>query len=215
MRWPPDKDLDLDTNARSSAQKNWALWAAMAMLAAGTLAVLYVVFAAASKPEPSAGLARFATGEMRQLAVLEAPPSMPARTIRDAAGQETTLAAHAAGEVTVLNLWATWCAPCMHEMPTLGELQRRYEGRIRVIPVSVDTEAKRAEAQRELARLSNNSLPFLIDITRGVLFDVEAPGMPVTIVYDRRGREVARLAGGADWSSDEAAVLIDAVLAGE
>jgi hypothetical protein len=84
-----------------------------------------------------------------------------------------------------------------------------------VIPVSVDTEAKRAEAQRELARLSSNSLPFLIDITRGVLFDVEAPGMPVTIVYDRQGREVARLAGGADWSSDEAAALFDAVLAGE
>jgi len=179
------------------------------------LAVLYVLFAAASKPEPSTGLARFATGEMRQLAVLDAPPAMPTRVIRDAADAETTLRAIAGGEVMVLNLWATWCAPCMHEMPTLGELQRRYAGRIRVIPVSVDNQAKRAEAQRQLARLSGNSLPFLIDISRGVLFDVQAPGMPVTIIYDAQGREVARLAGGADWSSDEAAALIDAVLAGE
>jgi thiol-disulfide isomerase/thioredoxin len=216
MRWPPDEDLDLDTNARSSsAQKNWALWAALAMLAAGTLVLLYVVFAASSKPEPSTGLARFATGEMRQLAVLEAPPIMSTRTIRDAAGAETTLPTVAGGQVTVLNLWATWCAPCMHEMPTLGELQRRYEGRIRVIPVSVDSEGQRERAQRELARLSDGSLPFFIDITRGVLFDAQAPGMPVTIIYDRQGREVARLAGGADWSSDEAAALIDAVLAGE
>ena len=152
---------------------------------------------------------------MRQLAVLEAPPILPTRAIRDAAGAETTLAAVAGGEVMVLNLWATWCAPCMDEMPTLGELQRRYEGRIRVVPVSVDSEGQRERAQRELARLSNGSLPFFIDITRGVLFDAQAAGMPVTIVYDREGREVARLAGGADWSSDEAAALIDAVLAGE
>jgi thiol-disulfide isomerase/thioredoxin len=215
MRWPPDEDLDLDTTPSSSAQKNWALWAAVAMLAAGTLVLLYVFFAASTKPEPSTGLARFATGEMRQLAVLEAPPILPTRAIRDAAGAETTLAAVAGGEVMVLNLWATWCAPCMHEMPTLGELQRRYEGRVRVVPVSVDSEGQRERAQRELARLSNGSLPFFIDITRGVLFDAQAAGMPVTIVYDRRGREVARLAGGADWSSDEAVALIDAVLARE
>lgn len=205
----------MDTNARSSAQKNWALWAAMAMLAAGTLTVLYVLFAAASKPEPSTGLMRFATGEMGELAVLDAPPALPMRMVRDAEGVETTLDAVAGGGVMVLNLWATWCAPCLHEMPTLGALQRRYDGRLRVVPVSVDSEGHRQRAQVELARLSGGSLPFLIDVSRGILFDVQAAGMPVTIVYDRNGREVARLAGGADWSSEEAAALIDAVLAGE
>jgi thiol-disulfide isomerase/thioredoxin len=187
----------------------------MGLLAAGTLAVLYVFFAAASKPEPSTGLMRFASGDMSRLAVMEAPPPMPTRTIRDAGGTETTLAAHASGEVVVLTLWATWCAPCVMEMPTLADLQRNYEGRLRVIPVSVDSEGDLAKAQRELARLSDGSLPFMIDISRGVLFDVQAAGMPVTIIYDRDGREVARLAGGADWSSDDAAALIDAVLAGE
>lgn len=186
----------------------------MALLAAGTLAVLYVLFAASSKPEPSTGLARFATGEMRALGVLDAPPPMPTRVLRDAAGADTTLAAYG-GQVMVLNLWATWCAPCMEEMPTLAALQRRYEGRVRVVPVSVDRESDIERAQRELAQLSGGSLPFLIDISRGVLFDVQAPGMPVTIIYDRAGREVARLAGGADWSSEEAAAVIDAVLAGE
>ena len=207
------EDLNVDTNAGSSGtRENWAWLAALTMLAAGMLAVLYVLFVAASKPDETSGLMRFARGDMRALTVMAPPPPMPSRTLRDASGSETTLAAYR-GEVLVVNLWATWCPPCMEEMPTLGELQRRYAGRLRVIPISVDSEADRAKAQQQLARLSGNALPFLIDISRGVLFDTEAPGMPLTIIYDRDGHEVARLAGGANWVSDEAIALIDAVLA--
>lgn len=140
---------------------------------------------------------------------------MPTRAVRDSTGAETTLAALAGGQVMVVNLWATWCTPCKAEMPTLGALQRRFEGRVRVIPVSVDEDAQAEAARSELAQLSENSLPFVMDSTRGVLFDVRAPGLPVTIIYSARGEEVARLAGGADWSSDEAAALVEAVLAGE
>ena len=74
----------------------------------------------------------------------------------------------------------------------------------------VDGEAKRAEAIRMLAE---ELLAFFIDISRGVAFDVAAPGFPVTIIYDRHGRELARLAGGADWAGEDAFALIDAVLA--
>lgn len=201
----------MDTNT-GSARKNWALWVALAMLTAGAVAVLYVLFAASSKPENATGLSRFATGEMLRLTSLEAPPPMPSRTLQDASGAETTLAVYQ-GEVVVLNLWATWCAPCVEEMPTLGALQRRFGDRLRVIPVSVDSEADRARAQAQLAELSDDSLPFLIDISRGVLFDAQAPGMPVTIIYDRNGAEIARLAGGADWDSPEAVAMLEAVVA--
>jgi thiol-disulfide isomerase/thioredoxin len=119
------------------------------------------------------------------------------------------------GEIVVLNLWATWCAPCMEEMPTLGELQRRYEGRLRVVPVSVDTLAQAEAAETALAQLSGGALPFLIEPSRGILFSARASGMPATIIYDRRGRELARLAGGADWASPEAFALMDAALAEE
>lgn len=205
----------MDTNANTSGtQKPWALWAALAMLALGVVAVLYVLFAASSKPEQGQGVMRFARGEMQRLMVLPDSPPLPQRVLRDAAGAETSLTAFS-GEVMVVNLWATWCAPCMEEMPTLGELQRRFEGRVRVVPVSVDSEADREKAQAELARLSGGALPFVIDISRGVLFDAQAAGMPTTIIYDRDGREVARLAGGADWASDDALALIEAVLAGE
>lgn len=202
----------MDTNESSATpQKPWALWAALTLVAAGAIAVLYVVFAAASKPEAQAGVSRFAQGEMARLYVMEAPPPMPARPLRDAAGNETTLAAYQ-GDVVVLNLWATWCAPCMEEMPSLAQLQHNFEGRLRVVPVSVDSEGDRDKAISELARLSGGALPFLQDMTRGVLFDVQAAGMPVTVIYDRQGREVARLAGGADWGGEDASRLLEAVL---
>ncbi len=184
------------------------------MVTAGALAVLYVLFAAASKPETATGLSRFARGEMVRLTTMEAPPSLPTRTLQDASGADATLA-DLRGKVLVVNLWATWCAPCVEEMPTLGALQRRFGDRIRVIPISADSEADREKAKTQLAELSGNSLPFYIDISRGVLFDAQAPGMPVTIIYDADGNEVARLAGGADWGGDEAAAVIEAVLAGE
>jgi thiol-disulfide isomerase/thioredoxin len=185
------------------------------MLALGTLALIYVLFAASSKPEPSSGLSRFATGSLARLTVLQDPPVLPSRTLRDGEGRETTLSALMGGEVSVVNLWATWCAPCMTEMPTLGALQRRFAGRVRVIPVSADEDAKAAFAQSELARLSQGALPFAIDSSRGILFDLQAPGLPVTILYDAQGRELARVAGEADWDSPEAAALIEAALAGE
>lgn len=140
---------------------------------------------------------------------------MPTRPLRNAAGGVATLAGAYDNEVLVVNLWATWCAPCVEELPTLAALQRRFAGRgVEVVTISVDSEGDRAKAERELTRLSGGALPFWIDISRGVLFDVEAPGMPITIIYVG-GEERARLAGGADWSSEEAAALIEAALAGE
>ena len=106
----------------------------------------------------------------------------------------------------VLNLWATWCAPCMEEMPTLARLQRRFEGRIRVVPISVDSEGDREKAQRELARLSRQLAAVLHrhDARRPVRRP-SAPACRSRSSTTAQGREVARLAGGADWSSDEAA----------
>ena len=207
----------MDTDARSApAQKKparaWPLWAALAMLAFAGIAILYVVLAGGSKPAQQNNFVALATGPMHSLAVLPAPPATPQRAFTDAAGNSLTLH-DLEGQVVVVNLWATWCAPCMEEMPTLGALQRRFAGRVRVIPISVDGAEERAKAQEELARLTQGALPFYIDESRGLLFDLEAAGMPTTIIYDKHGRELARLSGGADWSSDAAAAVIEAALA--
>jgi thiol-disulfide isomerase/thioredoxin len=115
--------------------------------------------------------------------------------------------------VTLVNLWAIWCALCITEMPTIGALARQYEGRLNVVAVSVDGVAKEADARAQLAQLTDGSLDFYIEPSRGVLFSMRAAGMPVTVLYGRDGRELARLVGGADWASPEAMALIDAALA--
>ena len=182
------------------------------MLALGACAVLYVLFAAASKPEGGA-YARFATGGLAKLQALETPPPQPPQPLIDADGQPATLADFR-GQVVVLNLWATWCAPCVIEMPTLAALQRRYgEQGLRVVAVSIDADADAAKAQRMLADLSEGTLTYYHDPSRAMAFAARAGGLPTTVLYDRRGQEIARLAGGADWSGTEAAALIEAALA--
>ncbi len=197
----------------SKRGRNWALVAAVVMLAAGAVAVLYVLFAASSKPEQSGGYAQYAQGHLANLAVLPDAPPMPVETLRDSQGVATTLPALAAGQVTLVNLWATWCAPCLTEMPTIAALARSYEGRLNVVAISVDSEAKEPDARAQLNQLTDGALAFYLEPTRGVLFSSRAAGMPVTILYGRDGVERARLIGGADWSSPEAAALIDAALA--
>jgi len=202
----------LDTNAPTSG-KSWALKAALVLMAAGAAAVLYVVFAASSKPETASGLRQFARGEMAQLEFVEAPPAFPVRPVQNAAGETSLLADQYDGDVIVLNLWATWCPPCIEEMPTLAGMQRRFEGRnVDVVVVSFDAESARENAQAMLARLGGGALDFWIDPSRGMMFDLGARGMPLTVIYDRQRREVARLTGGADWAGDDAAALVEAVL---
>jgi thiol-disulfide isomerase/thioredoxin len=117
------------------------------------------------------------------------------------------------GKVVVLNLWATWCAPCRHEMPSLDRLQATLgEEGLQVLPLSLD----RGEVSQIQAFYDEVGLP-----TLGIYHDPEAAagrafgayGLPTTIVIDREGREIGRLLGPAEWDSEAAMALIRAVLA--
>lgn len=205
--------MSSDIGPSGAKARNWAWLGALAFLAVGAAAVLYVLFAASSKPQLENAYARLARGQMERLVVLPDPPDMPREALRGQGGASTALPALAGGQVALVNFWATWCAPCMTEMPTLGALARRFEGRgLQVIEVSVDSQAKAEEARAALARLSQGSLDFYYEPTRSVLFSARAGGMPVTILYGRDGRERARLVGGADWSGEDAAALIELAL---
>jgi len=198
--------------AKSGGIGKWALPAALGLALLGVGAFLYVIFAAASKPEAGGTYARMARGAMSSLIVLEEPPAQPVSALQGPDGAPVTLADFR-GEVTLVNLWATWCAPCMEEMPTLGDLQRRFEGReFQVVAVNFDAVADHDDARAELDRLSGGNLAFIADPTRKLMFDFKARGMPTTILYDREGRELARLTGGADWDSAEAVALVEAAL---
>lgn len=117
------------------------------------------------------------------------------------------------GKVVLLNLWATWCAPCRAEMPSLARLQAKMGGAdFAVVAVSQDRGG--AEAPRKF--LTNNGISQLglyLDASGKLIQTLKAPGLPLTVLIDREGRQMARLAGPAEWDSPEAEALIRAAMA--
>ena len=185
-----------------------ALWA---VIAVGAAAVLYVMVASSIKPGAGQGLERFARGGMEKLGVPEAPGRIPTVAIQDESGRPVRLS-ELPGEVVVVNLWATWCAPCVAEMPTLAALQRAYPGRVTVVPVSMDVASKTGEAKAFIAK--HPPLRFHHDPTWAVSAAAKArAGLPTTIIYGEDGVERARVVGIAEWDSREARALFDALLA--
>jgi thiol-disulfide isomerase/thioredoxin len=135
------------------------------------------------------------------------PKPVPELTFLDEAGNEVTLADFA-GDVVVLNLWATWCAPCRREMPSLDRLQAALgEDGLRVIALSLDRgDVAKVRAFFEELEIAN--LAIYQDPQARAGRELGAPGLPTTIVIDRAGQEVGRLLGPAEWDSEAALALL-------
>lgn len=117
------------------------------------------------------------------------------------------------GRVVLINLWATWCAPCRKEMPDLAELQKELGGQdFEVVAISVDRKGVEASAAF-LKDTGADNLKLYIEPTTAIVNDLQAIGLPATILLDRQGNEIGRLLGPADWASPEAVALIKAALA--
>jgi len=189
-------------------------WAMVVAALIGTAAVLYVIASASFKPKHDSGLGDLKRGALEKLVVVAATPTpAPGAAFTDEAGKTVRLADFK-GQVVVLNLWATWCAPCKVEMPTLARLQAAYAVQpVRVVALSVDRDADLNLARAEIA--ANPPLKLYRDPGYKVAFSLQprAQGFPTTVIYDRQGRERARLSGGADWSSPEARELVERLLA--
>jgi len=128
--------------------------------------------------------------------------AMPAGRFAGLDGKSVALADFS-GKSVLVNLWATWCAPCVKELPTLDRLAA--DG-VRVVAVSQDTEG--ADKVRPfLAQRSLNRVQVLLDpkLELGTAF---AGNLPVTILYDAKGREVWRRTGDVDWTSTEARAAV-------
>lgn len=173
-------------------------------------AVLYAMISGCSKP---ADLKSLATGPMAKLAIPAQPGGQPSADFIGPDGKPMHLA-DLKGQVVVVNFWATWCGPCKEEMPSLAKLAKDYAGKdLKVVAISVDRPEEGAAAKEFLK--SHGGLAFYNDPKFALPFALNprADGIPTTLIYDRQGRERARLAGGADWSTEQAKKVMDVVLA--
>lgn len=186
----------------------YALWGVASI---GVAAVLYVIAASVIKPAGPVDLSSLKRGEMAALQISDKQAPAPTTPFIDAAGHPLTLAQLKA-PVVVVNLWATWCAPCVKEMPTLARLQAAYPGQVLVVPISMDRAGDRERARAFIAE--HAPLPFYQDLNYAMAFALDPPaeGFPTTILYDRHGRERARLSGGADWNGPDARAVIEALI---
>ncbi|MGE5511646.1 MAG: TlpA family protein disulfide reductase [Bacteroidota bacterium] len=168
--------------------------------------------AAANQALPSGpGANPLSVGSMAAFVFKKSPEPVPDTPFLDASGKERSIKDWA-GKVVLLNLWATWCAPCRKEMPSLDRLQAQLgSDRFEVVAVSVDKTGIDG-AKKFLDDIKVAKLGAFADPTIRLGTALKAIGMPSSLIIDAQGREVGRLVGPAEWDSDEAKRLIAAIL---
>jgi thiol-disulfide isomerase/thioredoxin len=186
--------------------RSFAGTAALAMAA-----VLYAMLSGCTKP--AADVKSLATGPMAKLVIPAQPASEPDVAFTGPDGKAMKLA-DLKGQVVVVNFWATWCGPCKEEMPSLAKLSKDYaEKGVKVVAISVDR-LQDGDAAKDFLK-THGGLQFYNDPEYRVVFGLNPrpDGIPTTVIYDKSGKEQARLSGGADWSTDQAKKVMDAVIA--
>ena len=137
-----------------------------------------------------------------EVVMLAAPVAAPDTVFKDAAGADQTLA-NFKGKVLVVNFWATWCAPCVKEMPTLDALQAKMGGdAFQVLAISQDREGARV-AKPFAEKNEWKNLPFYVEAAGKFMRAARLNGLPTSLIIDKTGQEVARVEGELDWNSPE------------
>ncbi|MEM6908069.1 MAG: TlpA disulfide reductase family protein [Pseudomonadota bacterium] len=153
-----------------------------------------------------------------------APPPLPGKIVRVNAGTAVpdltfadpdgkTLELAKVGEPVLLNLWATWCAPCVLEMPMLDRLADELAGEVRVITISQDIQGAEKVVPFFAEKGFQNLEPWLDPETELGANFADGGVLPQTILFDAQGREVFRVVGDYKWDSEEAIAAIREALA--
>ncbi|MDX5350270.1 MAG: TlpA family protein disulfide reductase [Paracoccaceae bacterium] len=175
------------------------------------LVVLYTAFLIGANAA-AADVAALREGDMKKLALHETPVPVPEVVLLNAQDGEHSLADYR-GKWVVLNFWATWCAPCRREMPSLDRLQAALPD-IAVVPVATGRNAVPG-IERFYAEAEVQLLPVLRDPKSELARGMGVMGLPVTVILNPEGQEVGRLIGDAEWDSDSAKAILTALAAGQ
>ena len=177
------------------------------------LAALYTATLALANP----GLADVsaardaASGEMRKLSFSVEPLPIDAGAFTDFEGAPMTLD-QSNGKWRVVNFWATWCPSCRHEMPSLSRLQSELGSEdFEVITIATARSAPQ-KMKPFFDQIGVENLPLYRDPGSKLSRQLGVLGLPVTLIVDPEGREVARLTGDADWASDEVKAVMRALM---
>ena len=147
------------------------------------------------------------TGWMEKFEPAGSPVAAPETVFTDENGTELTLKDFR-GRVVLVNFWATWCGPCVREMPSLMHLHNKLKGPdFLVIALSEDRKGwEKIATFRD--KLNLRDLPLYHDVKSKMMFATKARGLPTTLLINRDGKELGRLVGLAEWDTDEAIALM-------
>ena len=138
------------------------------------------------------------------------PWAAPPAVFTDADGKTLSLRDFA-GKLVLVNLWATWCAPCQHEMPSLERLQTRLGDKITILAISEDRGGSKAVAPF-IAKLGLKVVKTYLDPESAVGRAFKVDGLPTSFLIDRQGRVLGRVEGEAEWDSPKMLAIIDPLL---
>ena len=107
------------------------------------------------------------------------------------------------GKLIILNFWATWCAPCKEEMPSLDNLQSNTKlNNLKIFPINIGQE-NRSKSERFFKELNINNLDIYIDAPITLAKKFSLRGVPTTILFNKEGKEFARIMGSIDFNDEE------------
>ena len=140
------------------------------------------------------------------------PRRMAPMSFRDRDGLARSLEDYR-GKLVVLNFWATWCAPCARELPTLQILQEKRGGEnFTVLAASADFGVPAGRIAEFMTKNNAADLPFVMLDETDSMWEVVSAGLPITFVIDREGRVIYKMLGEADWGQHTLVSLIDNLL---
>lgn len=209
--------MDQPVNEGRGMGRGYGIWVAVAVagLAVGTVLYLFGGGAGKTGSTPHSAMVEalggLAKGEVAAFTIHDRPADVPQVTFKDADGKDHSLADWK-GKLVLLNLWATWCAPCRHEMPSLDALKAQLAGKdFDVVALATDRSGI-DKPKKFWDETGIKSLGLYLD-AGDAQHGLGVIGMPTTLLIGRDGREIGRLVGPAEWASPDAKALIGAAMA--